>query len=114
MKLKFFFAATLMAGFLSAFVFVGCTTPQQTVAYNSIASVEATANAAIGGYYTLVVRGAAPTNSVPAVSRAYNTLQAACTLAAAASQAGTNALASDTLNSELTDLVNLISTAAKK
>jgi len=48
------------------------------------------------------------------VSKAYNDLQAALTLAAAADQAGTNAIAPAELEAEFGDLVNLIKTVKTK
>jgi len=93
-------------------IIVGCGTTPQTTAYNTIFTVETTASAAVDGYYTAVIKGIAPTNQVPQVSQAFNTLQAACILASTTSQAGTNALASPELTVELGQLLNLVQTAA--
>ena len=91
-------------------VFVGCNTTQQRTAYNTIFTVEQTADTAVDGYFALVIKGTVPTNSVPIVAQRFNQLQAACTLAAAASQAGTNAIASANLTAELVDLTAFIAT----
>ena len=87
---------------------VGCTTGTQRTGYNTIFSVEQTATTAVDGYYALVIKGVVTTNSVPMVSQRFNQLQMACTLAADATQAGTNALASATLMQEESDLINLV------
>jgi pectin methylesterase-like acyl-CoA thioesterase len=89
---------------------VGCTTTQQTTAYNTIATVEQTATVAVDDYYTLVFQGKVSTNSVPQVSQAYNNLQAVAALAATATQSGTNALASANLVIEASQLGTLIQT----
>lgn len=89
-------------------ILVGCTTSQQRTGYNTIFSVEQTATTAVDGYYALVLKGVVTTNSVPMVSQKFNQLQAACTLAADTTQAGTNALASASLVQEETDLISLV------
>lgn len=102
-KLKILFALIALAT-----IIVACNITQQTTAYNTIAAVEVTATTAVNGYYALIIKGVVPTNSVPQVSRAFNDLQLACTLAAATAQAGTNALATANLTTELGDLTTLI------
>lgn len=52
-----------------------------------------------------------PTNNLPQISKAYNDLHAAIVTAAVTDEAGTNAFAPTNLTVELTDLLNLISTA---
>ncbi|MDE2101570.1 MAG: hypothetical protein KGL39_30270 [Patescibacteria group bacterium] len=88
----------------------GCNTPQQRIAYNTIFTVEQSASTAVDGYYSLVIRGTVSTNSVPEVSQKFNQLQAACTLAAATTESGTNAVAPAELTTELSDLLTFIST----
>ena len=107
------FAIGIVGMWLILAVFVGCTTSTQRTTFNTIASVEATASASVNAYYTAVLKGQASTNGVPLVSNAFNDLQASLTLAAAADQAGTNALAPANLTAELTDLLNLINTVKK-
>lgn len=102
------FRMTLLAAVLCCGVIVGCNTTQQTQAYKTIASIEAAAVAAYDGYCTAVIKGYATTNALPQVSQKFNQIQIACTVAAATSQAGTNALASAQLTSELSDLNALI------
>ena len=104
---------TLVA-MLAVAVGMGCTTSSQRTAYNSIYTVEQAASTAVDGYYTGVIKGLFPTNDVPTVATRFNQLQAACTLAAATTQAGTNAVAPATLTLELTDLVTFISTLETK
>jgi len=104
-------AATLCLVDLSL---VGCSTPQQRVAYNTIFTVEQTASAAVDGYYAAVIKGLATTNEVPQVSQAYNHLQIACTIAASTTEAGTNVLAPANINIELVQLTNLIASLMPK
>lgn len=102
---------TFVAIAATIFLIAACTTTQQQTAFNTIYSVEQTGTAAANSYFALVVAGKVPTNDVPNVARAFNTLQAGIVLAAAASKAGTNALAPASLQLELSQLLNLISTA---
>jgi hypothetical protein len=91
-------------------VLIGCTTSSQRTAYNTIFSVEQTATLGVDDYFTLVIKGTLTTNGVPIIAKSYNDLQAAGALAATASAAGTNALATSSLILEATDLGNLITT----
>ena len=93
-----------------AFSFGCASDSAQRTAYTTIASVEATASAAVDSYYALVIRGVVSTNQVPTVAQKFNSLQAACTLAAAVDQAGTNAVATANLTAELQDLSAFILT----
>ena len=106
MKTKLLIGLALVAGIFE----IGCNTTQQRVAYNSIFSVEQAATATVDCYYALVIKGVITTNNVPTVSQKFNQLQAACTLAAATSQAGTNALAPAALTAELGDLTAFVLT----
>jgi hypothetical protein len=87
-----------------------CSTSSQRTAYNSIFTVEQTASTAVDGYYALVIKGVVKTNDVPAVSLRFNQFQAAATIAATTSAAGTNAIAPASLSAELADLLAFIST----
>ncbi len=103
----------ILASLILCAVLVGCTSTSQRTAYNTIASVEQIATVTVDDYYTLVLQGRLSTNGVPAVSKAFNSLQAAAALAATASKAGTNALASDSLileASQLGVLINAVKT----
>jgi len=106
MKKLIIVAALLVA----VLIFPACNTASRRTAYNSIATVEQSATLAVDDYYTLVLQGKVSTNGVPAISHAYNNLQAAANLAATASQAGTNALASSALVLEASQLGVLINT----
>jgi len=88
--------------------------PHQRAEYNTIFAVEKTASAAYDGYVDMVIAGTLPTNDVPAVSLKFNQIQAACTLAAATSQAGTNAIAPAQLTAELVDLSAFIASLQTK
>jgi hypothetical protein len=89
-------------------IFVGCTTSQQTLTFNSISSVQMTSKTLFDDYITAVLKGQIPTNDVPKVSQAYDTLQQAIVIAAVADENGTNALAPAVLLTEGTAFVNLI------
>lgn len=96
--------------FLLAIVLVaGCKTPQRT-AFNTIGALEQTANAAVDGYDTAVIKGLVSTNELPRISALFNQFQADAALAATVSQAGTNALAPASLAAELGNLTSVIST----
>lgn len=106
-----------MCGILIAtliFAIIGCTTSQQKTTFNALSTVETLADASYSNYVALVIKGNAPTNQLPQVSKAYNDLHAAITLAAALNQSGTNALVPTNVTVELTDLLNLIATATTK
>lgn len=93
---------------LTAVVLIGCTTSQQSTAFKTIASAEATVNFAHDSYQGLVIKGAVPTNDVPKISKLYNDFQAAELLALDGVQYNTNAIAPSSLVVEGQDLVNLI------
>lgn len=88
---------------------MGCSTTQQRTAYNTIFTVESTATTAVQTYYGLVLQGTVSTNGVPIVSKAFNDLQAAASLAEVTSEQGSNALASASLVLEASSLGALIS-----
>jgi hypothetical protein len=98
-----------------AFAFMGASCPNaQRNEYKAIYAVELSASLAVDDYFRLVIEGIIPTNDVPIVSQKFNQIQAAGTLAAAASRAGTNGLAPASLVIELTDLTTFISTIKNK
>ena len=101
-----------------AFVLIGlapgCTTSQQTTAYQTLYGLETGATQAYAAYTSLVIKGTVATNDVPTISRAYNTFQAAMLPALDAVQYSTNALAPANLVQESSDLINLITTAENK
>lgn len=99
---------------IATFVFIGCKSPPDRIAYNTIASVEQTASVAVDGYYSLVIQGTVKTNGLPDVSLKFNQLQAAATVAANVGSAGTNSLAPAALVQELADLTAFISTLETK
>lgn len=107
--MKTFFVG-IVGMWLIVAAFIGCATNSQRTTFNTIASVEATASAALDAYDQAVISKKITTNSVPQVSEAFNALQQAATLAAAVDQSGTNALAPSALSAELTQFVTLIST----
>lgn len=92
----------------------GCNTTQQTNIYNSLQTIETTADTSYQTYIGLVVTGKIPTNSVPQVSRAYNDLHAAIATAAVLDQSGTNAFTITNVTSELSSFVTLVTTITSK
>jgi len=104
----------LLSIFAVAAIFVACTTSQQRKTYNSIATVQATAQAAVDGYYLLVIQHKLPTNNVPQVSHAFNAFQDSVLLATQVAENNTNALAPGNLILESQSLFNLINTIEGK
>lgn len=100
--------------FVAGLLLVACNTSQKRIGYNTIYSVQRTGTAAVDGYYSLVIKGALPTNDVPKVSRAYNQFQASVLVALDVVQFNTNALAPASLVIEATDLVNLVNSIKGK
>ena len=97
-----------------ALILAGCTTPQQTVTYNTMSGLEQSVTAAVDAYDALVIKGAIPTNDVPKVTRAYNLFQASFVIALDAARYNTNAVAPPNLAVEAGDVINLINTITKK
>lgn len=88
----------------------GCNTTQQRTTANTIGAVEAAADGGVAGYYDAVLKGFLPTNDVPKVSKAYNSLHASILLSIDLAQNNTNALASTNLTTELGDFLRLLTT----
>jgi len=70
-----------------------CSPSAQTTAYNTLATTGITVNTAYTTYLNLVVTGKVATNSVPAVSQAYNDFQTAYGAALTIAQFNPNAIA---------------------
>ncbi len=94
-------------------LFLACTTTQQRAAYNTIATTQALATAAVDSYYTLVIQGKLSTNDVPSVTTKYDAFQASVLVMLAGVRNNTNALAPGSLILESQDLIKFI-TALKK
>lgn len=77
-----------------ALLIFGCSTAQRRTAYNSLATVGLTTDAAMKSYLDLVIQGQISTNSVPVVARDYQIFQGAFNLAVITAQFNTNAIAS--------------------
>ena len=93
---------------------VGCAIFQSRTSYNSLATVGNAVNSAYPAYLDLVVQHQVATNSVPAVTRAYNDFQAGYALAVNAAQTNlTNATPTSVLVL-YTNVMNLILTAEGK
>jgi hypothetical protein len=91
----------------------GCSTTGQRTAANTLQSLEATATTTYSGYCDGVLKGLIPTNDFPIASKAYNQFQADYALAVTLAQNNSNALAPDNLNAELSQFVNIVTTASK-
>jgi hypothetical protein len=102
--MKHLFSST----FVCLCLIAGCTTTQQTAAFNSISSLENTVVAAYDGYCAMVAKGVVATNGLPAVSKAYNKFQGGALIALDAVQYNTNALAPAALQQEANDVTSLI------
>lgn len=109
MKTRFAIAASLLA----AIIIIGCTTSQQTAAFNTIYSLSHGVNSAYSAYCDGIIAGTYSTNSNPTIAKAFNDYQASSLVALDAVQYNTNALAPPALTTEAQDVINLI-TAAKK
>ena len=94
-------------------VILGCKSTPQTIAYNTLYSVEKATTAAYDGYVDLVIKGKTTSLYVPSVSKAYDHFQASMFVALDAVQFNTNALAPSSLVIESDDLINLIKTVTK-
>lgn len=101
----------LLLPLVSLVLLIGCTTSQIELAYKTLYSTEHTVISAYDGYLDTVVKGQTSTNSVPTISKAYNTFQASYIIALDAAQYNTNALAPSALVQEANDVVGLIITA---
>lgn len=92
-------------------LFVGCTTSQQTTGFNTLQTTESIVDTGYSNYLHLVITGQLSTNSVPAVSKAYNDLHAVINTAAVVDEAGTNALLQANITTEAASFATLVATA---
>jgi hypothetical protein len=88
----------------------GCAS-QSRVVYNTLAGVEITTTGAYDAYLDLVIKGAVPTNSVPAISRKYNIFKIEWAAAVAIAQWNTNAPATTLVSETATKVLVEISNA---
>ena len=98
-KLKSILTAALIAFAIAIPVtatFTACKTTSSP-AFNTLYTVEHSAQAAFDAYLAGVVKGKISTNGVPAVSKAYNKFQASFLVALDAVQFSTNAIAPTSL-----------------
>ncbi len=90
---------------------LACTTSQQRIVYNSLASVGMTADASYKAYLDGVVHGTIVTNGVPSVSQAYATFQITYAAALAVAQFQTNAPATTAVADAAASLATSITKA---
>jgi len=109
-KLRTFILCGLLVGATAAMpiAFSGCQTPKQTLAYNTIYTIQKSTMAAYDNYLSQVIAGNAPTNGLPEVSDAFNKFQLSSQLAMSVVEWNTNAPATAQLESLSTDLLALI------
>ena len=105
-----FWPVAILVTLFTTLIVIGCTTTQQTTAYQTLYGLEVATTGAYDGYTAAVIKGAIPTNSVPQVSKAFNDFQAAEQVAVIAAANNTNALAPANLVTESTAVINLITT----
>lgn len=98
----------IIGGLVAFLALVGCGSTPQTVAYKTIGSLEQGATSSYDAYCGLVIRGALPTNGLPAASQAFQHFQDSARVAVTTAMNGTNALAPASLVTEETALVSLI------
>jgi len=101
----------LLIPILAAMI-VGCVSQSRTV-YNTLASIQVTTSGAFNTYLDLVVTGKLATNSVPAISKDYNTFQALWSSAVMVAQFNTNSVAPADVITASTTVINDIATAKK-
>lgn len=94
-------------------VLTSCSTSQQRITYNTLASVGMTVNSTYSGYLDGVVQGKVGTNDVPRVSVLYNQFQAAYAVAISAAQFNPTNIAPQNVVDLATQIVNLIATIKK-
>jgi hypothetical protein len=110
------FAFALICG-VSVFnltILSGCKTSQQRIAYNTLHSVQTVTVGAYDGYIAAIISKKIPGDDLPAISRKFDTFQAAFRVALDAVQYNTNALAPDNLTVISGDLINLINAVTPK
>lgn len=96
------------ATIIGAVIITGCSTSQQRTTYNTLSSVEATAQATVTGYYTAAAKGLADTNGIPNVTKAFNDFQVTMQVAELVAQNNSNALAPSSLVQELSAVVSAV------
>lgn len=99
----------LLIPLFSLTLIVGCMSPsQQRTTFNTLGSAEATATAAVDGYYLAAAKGLADTNGIPVVTRSYNQFQGVMQTAVILSKNNTNALATANIMSELSTVIGTV------
>lgn len=94
---------------IGAVLITGCaSTNLQTNAFKTISAVDQGAKAMYGGYIVASAQGLVATNDIPKITNIYRQIETDCTLAALTSEAGTNALSTANLQSELSALAAAI------
>lgn len=91
---------------------VGCKSTPQTIAYQTIGSLEGGVTAAYSGYVQAVIAGAASTNSFPTISKEFNDFQADAYAATVIAANGTNALSTTALTQESAAILSAIATSS--
>jgi hypothetical protein len=100
--------AALLLCFALPVINTGCNTNQQTIAYNTLYSVQKSTVGAYSAYLELIVQDKISAAGLVPVSTKFEKFQASYLVALDAVQYNTNALAPTSLIVEAGDLVNLI------
>jgi hypothetical protein len=96
---------------LIALLFViGCAS-QSKLLYNSLATVQTVTTGAFRGYLGLAINGTIRTNSIPEISRDYNSFQALWSAAVAVAQFNTNTIAPEPVVAASSNLLYKINVA---
>lgn len=105
MKLRYIVSLYAIAVVFAA----GCATSNiQVTAFKTITAIDATADAAYGGYIVAANKGLVSTNDIPKISGLLRQLHSDCAFVALTAEAGTNALATPNLQVELSALTTAI------
>lgn len=104
----------LTSSLAMAVFLAGCSTPTSTVTYDTLATTGVTVNSAYSAYLDLVVKGTVPTNSVPAISAAFNDFQGLYAAALAVAQFNPTNPAPANVAAAASNLVSKINAAEGK
>lgn len=98
---------------IGAFLLAGCagTSSPRRVAYNTLASVGYSTDAAMKSYLDMIARGQVSTGALPSLSQKYNTFQVAYNLAISAAQMNVSAPAPSNVVDLSADLINSVERA---
>lgn len=112
--MKFKTETAFISGMIFLAVLIGCSTPTDRIAYNTIGSLDSLAKTTYSGYLSAVLHGLVRTNEVPDVSLRYNQVEVGLLISATFSSQGTNAIAPMDLASNVVSFVTYVGTLTTK